>query len=166
MPSSLLPPTLPQPTKVLVSFPEGGPIPAGVSLEVEVPAGGRGGWKRRVVADTGPVELAGANFGRDARGQDTCQGLVGVRDPASSELEVHPVSHIFPLRSAVKGYESTVPEGEMSTEAARAKRAELFESFGSRKKKKQLAQNGAWGRGLGQCSKVRVEVESEGKGRG
>lgn len=42
------------------------------------------------------------------------QWLVGMQDKATGNMTLHPVDHIFAMRSKVKGYKSTHTESEMT----------------------------------------------------
>jgi hypothetical protein len=122
---------------VLASFPEGV-----VRDELDFSLKRRGTWKTQLTAETAELHLQGSNFGRSHHSLDTSQWLVGVHDPESDAMTLHPVSHVFPLRSTVKGYQGAVTD-DSTASSAKERRALLFEDFGASKKKRALAASAA-----------------------
>jgi hypothetical protein len=122
---------------LLASFPES-VIIDGMQLEYRSGAS----WKAQLCGETEKLEIVGTNYGRSHHNLDAAQWMVGIFDPSSDVMAVHPVAHAFPLRSSIKGYR--VADLSVSdASSARERRALLFEDFGASKKKRALAASAA-----------------------
>jgi hypothetical protein len=84
---------------LLASFPEG---VLSEQLPIKLRRQKNSSRKVRLVADTEKTSLAVINYGRESTDTDSAQWLVGVYEPGSDTLVVHPVSHIFSMRSTIK----------------------------------------------------------------
>ncbi len=51
------------------------------------------------------VGLLGTNWGEGAESKASCQYLIGIHDPTSGVVKLHPVDHIFALAMQVLGRE-------------------------------------------------------------
>ena len=81
---------------LLASFPDRGVL-EGLQLDVYT----AGGKKVQLSAETEVLSVTGTNFGRCSGKHDAAHWAVGVYDPASEQVSLHHVDHIYPLRSSV-----------------------------------------------------------------
>lgn len=124
---------------LLSSFPEG-TVLEGSQCELSKAAG----TKKAIHLDTDTLAFVATNHGRNAEKFDSCRWLVGVYEPGEGSVSVHPVGHVFPMRSTIKGYAPSNPaESTSDASSARERRALLFEDFGASKKKRALAASAA-----------------------
>lgn len=85
---------------LLVSFPEGTVLDQ-IPLEYRRQKG-KNSWKEQLVGETEKLAVVGTNYGRSHHELDSASWLVGVYDPSSDVMAVHPVAHVFPMRSTIK----------------------------------------------------------------
>jgi DNA repair exonuclease SbcCD nuclease subunit len=119
---------------LLVSFPQGVPDSSSNPMNFQV-------LKKRqaptyiVKANKNSIKYRGTNFGEHASKKNCHQMAVGVFNPKTNELKLHPCNHAYILRPHV---EPSVASSSKPAITNATRRETLTNEFGSKKKRRAL----------------------------
>ncbi|KAJ1424880.1 A49-like RNA polymerase I associated factor-domain-containing protein [Ochromonadaceae sp. CCMP2298] len=122
---------------LLVSFPQGLP-PHHEDMQIAVGRKPSGKTPKTQLASTlERVRYKGSDYGDSARKNDSCKYIVGVYDERTKKLRLVKTEHIFVMRPQFEDKSSAPRINDMDYNT---RRSTLTEEFGSRKRKRALAQ--------------------------
>jgi hypothetical protein len=123
---------------LLVSFPQGLP-PHMEEMQIAVGRKPSGKTPKTQLASTlERIQYKGQDYGECARKNDMCKYVVGVYDERTKKLKLVKTEHIYVMRPAFEPHSSSAPRIQEMDYNTR--RSTLTEEFGSRKRKRALAQ--------------------------
>lgn len=95
--------------------------------------------QRVLTADSDRVEWAGKNFLEESYKLNTQHFAIGLPDTTNKTIALYPVNHIYSMQQRVKHRPNDLIDDDDTVDSYSAKQKLLVDSFGSKKRKSQLA---------------------------